>query len=70
VLAGLCNNQRPRFDIAWLRVTNHLYDGFPTLTVKQSHSSRKIVKQFNSESRGINITCRIKPRSRKSPEKR
>ena len=38
-----CNNQRPRFDVAWLRVTNHLYHGFPTLTFKQSHSSRKIV---------------------------
>jgi hypothetical protein len=38
-----CNNQRPRFDIAWLRITNHLYHGFPTFTFKQSHSSRKIV---------------------------
>ena len=23
-----CNNQRPRCDIAWLHVTNHLYHGF------------------------------------------
>ena len=38
-----CNNQRPGLDIAWLRITNHLYHVFPTLTFKQSHSSRKIV---------------------------
>jgi hypothetical protein len=25
-----CNNQRPRWDIAWLHVTNHLYHGFPS----------------------------------------
>jgi hypothetical protein len=25
-----CNNQRPRYDIAWLRVTDHLYHGFPS----------------------------------------
>ena len=25
-----CNNQRPRCDIAWLLVTNQLYDGFPS----------------------------------------
>ena len=24
------NNQRPKFDIAWLHVTNHLYNGFPS----------------------------------------
>ena len=24
-----CNNQRPRCDIAWLHITNHLYHGFP-----------------------------------------
>ena len=29
VLRELCNNQRPRCDIAWLHVTNHLYHGFP-----------------------------------------
>ena len=27
-LRELCNNQRSRCDIAWLRVTNHLYHGF------------------------------------------
>ena len=26
-----CNNQLPRCDIAWLRVTNYLYHGFPSL---------------------------------------
>ena len=25
-----CNNQLPRCDIAWLHVTNHLYQGFPS----------------------------------------
>ena len=25
-----CNNQLPRCDIAWLRVTNYLYHGFPS----------------------------------------
>ena len=24
------NNQRPKFDIAWLHITNHLYNGFPS----------------------------------------
>ena len=24
-----CNSQRPRCDIAWFHVTNHLYHGFP-----------------------------------------
>ena len=28
-----CNNQRPRCDIVWLHVTNHLFHGFPSLTV-------------------------------------
>jgi len=41
-----CNNQRPRCDITWLHVTNHLYHGF----------SRSIVLLLNSENRGINIT--------------
>jgi hypothetical protein len=34
-----CNNQRPRCDIAWLHATNHIYHGFPSETVKQSHAS-------------------------------
>jgi len=25
-----CFNHRPRCDIAWLHVTNHLYHGFPS----------------------------------------
>ena len=29
-LRELCNNQRPRCDIGWLHVTNHLYHGFPS----------------------------------------
>ena len=45
-----CNNQRPRCDITWPHVTNHLYHGFPSYTVKQSNAS------FNSENPGINIT--------------
>jgi len=49
-----CNNQRPACDIAWLHVTSHLYHGFPSYIVKQSHAL--IVQQFNSENRGINIT--------------
>ena len=31
------NNQLPRCDSAWLHATNHLYHGFPSQTVKQSH---------------------------------
>ena len=31
------NNQLPRFDIAWLHVTNQLYHSLPSYTVKQSH---------------------------------
>ena len=30
-LRELCNNQRPRCDIAWLHVTNQLYHSFPEL---------------------------------------
>ena len=30
LLSVPCNNQRPRCDIAWLHVTNHLYHGFPS----------------------------------------
>jgi hypothetical protein len=42
-----CNNQRPRFDIAWLRVTNHLYHGFPTLTfkAKRNETERNEIKR-------------------------
>jgi hypothetical protein len=29
-----CINQRPRWDIAWLHVTNHLYHSFPELNGK------------------------------------
>ena len=29
-----CNNQRPRCDIAWLHVTNHLYHGFRVKMLK------------------------------------
>ena len=25
-----CNNQRPRYDIAWLHATNNLFYGFPS----------------------------------------
>ena len=39
-----CNNQRPRCDIAWLHITNHLYHG-------------SIVSPFNSEHRSMNIAC-------------
>jgi len=28
ILRQPCNSQRPRCDIAWLYVTNHLYHGF------------------------------------------
>jgi hypothetical protein len=38
------NNQRPRCDIAWLHITNHLYHG-------------SIVSPLNSEHRSMNITC-------------
>ena len=38
-----CNNQRPRCQIAWLHVTNHLYHGCPGLTFKQSQASRSII---------------------------
>ena len=38
-----CNNQRPRCEIAWLHVTNHLYHGCPGLTFKQSQASRSII---------------------------
>ena len=51
-----CNNQRPRCDIAWLRVTIHLYLGFPSKAFNQSHASCSIVYPFNSENRDINIT--------------
>jgi len=30
-------------DIAQLHVTNHLYHGFPSKTVKQSYASRPVV---------------------------
>jgi hypothetical protein len=34
---------KPRCDIAWLHVTNHLYNGFQSYTFKQSPSLRSIV---------------------------
>jgi len=37
-----CNNQRPRCDIVWLDVTNHLFHDFPSIS--------------NPGNRGINIT--------------
>ena len=31
-----CNNQQTRCDIAWLHVTDHLYHGLQTETVKNN----------------------------------
>ena len=54
-----CNNQRPRCDIAWLNVTNHLYHGF---RVKRLNNITLHVRLFNHltrKKRGINVTYPI-----------
>ena len=51
-----CNNQRPRCDITWLHVTNHLYHFF---LVKRLNSVTLRVRFFNyltRKTRGINNT--------------
>ena len=50
-----CNNQRPRYDITWLHVTNHLYHSFPLDCLNIW------VVSSNSENCGMNITEISKP---------
>ena len=44
-----CNNQRPRCDIAWLHVANHLYHGFPSSIVEPFNSENVVYILLNSK---------------------
>ena len=44
-----CNNQRPRYDIAWLHVTNHLYHGFPTVKIIECEANKINKADVHSE---------------------